>query len=120
MAILRQVNGVIKEVINLIYDLKEYEMRLEVYDHADPKKEPSAVKRESAEHSLKSIWMDQVDVKTGLGSINNLTRGDLQFVTLRDAFMQAKSIKDVDRIDLNKRVKIILKKKFGEALVRMN
>jgi hypothetical protein len=114
MAILRQVNGVIKEVINLIYDLKEYEMRLEVYDHADPKKEPSAVKRESAEHSLKSIWMDQVDVKTGLGSINNLTRGDLQFVTLRDAFMQAKSIKDVDRIDLNKRVKIILKKKFEE------
>ena len=116
MAILRQVNAVIKEVINLIYDLKEYEMRLEVYDHADPKKETNSSKRESAEHSLKSIWMDQVDVKTGLGSVNNLTRGDLQFVTLRDAFMQAKSAKDADKMDLNKRVKIIVKKKLEEYL----
>ena len=114
MAILRQVNGVIKEIINLIYDLKEYEMRLGVYDHADPKKEKDSNKRISAEHSLKSIWMDQVDVKTGLGSINNLTRGDLQFVTLRDAFIQAKSIKDADKMDLNKRVRILLKKKLEE------
>ena len=114
MAILKYVNGIIKEIINLIYDLREYDMRLEVYNDADNKKQQNKEKRQAAEYSLKSIWMDQVDIKTGLGSINNLTRGDLQFITLRDAFMQARSISDVNKIDLNKRVKIILKKKLEE------
>tara|TARA_Y100000034_G_scaffold136889_1_gene216722 strand:- start:293 stop:1666 length:1374 start_codon:yes stop_codon:yes gene_type:complete len=114
MAILRQVNAIIKEIVNLIYDLKEYEMRLETYNNIDPKKQSDSDERKTAELSLRSIWMDQVDIKKGVGSINNLTRGDLQFVTLRDAFMQAKDIKDAKKLDLNKRVKSILEKKLAE------
>ena len=114
MAMLRQVNALIKEIVNLIYDLKEFEMRLETYDNVDPKKQSNPEERRTAELSLRSIWMDQVDIKKGIGSINNLTRGDLQFVTLRDGFMQAKDLKDANKLDLNKRVKSLLEKKLSE------
>ncbi len=116
MAILRQVNAIIKEIVNLIYDLKEYEMRLETYNNIDPKKQSDLEERKTSELSLRSIWMDQVDIKKGIGSINNLTRGDLQFVTLRDGFMQASDLKEANKLDLNKRVKSILKKKLSEYL----
>ena len=114
MQILGHVNTVVRSVLNLIYNLREFDLRLELYNDADPKREKDARKRQAAEYSLKAVWMDQVDVKTGVGSINNLARGDLQFVTLRDAFFQINKLKDIDRIDLNKRVKILLKKKFAE------
>jgi len=114
MSILKQINGIIKEIMNLIYDLKEYEMRLDTYDNIDSKKQPKEEERRAAEYSLRSIWMDQVDIKKGIGSVNNLTRGDLQFVTLRDAFMQVKDVKEIDKLDLNKRVKVILRKKIAE------
>jgi len=116
MGILKQVNGIIKEIVNLIYDLKEYEMRLENYDNINPEKQRNPEERQAAEYSLRSIWMDQVDIKKGMGSINNLTRGDLQFVTLRDAFMQARNLKDVKKLDLNKRVKVLVEKKLSEYL----
>ncbi len=113
MKILETINAVLRTIINLIYDLREYDMRLEIYDDA---KSSDKQKKQAAEYSLKGIWMDQVDIKTGIGSINNLTRGDLQFVTLRDAFMQTDSLKQVDKLDLNKRVKVLLKKKLTEYL----
>ena len=114
MKIMETVNAVLRTILNLVYDLREYDMRLESYDDADPKKQHSAEKRQAAEYSLKGIWMDQVDIKAGLGSINQLSRGDLQFVTLRDAFFQASSLKEVSKLDINKRVSTILKKKLGE------
>ncbi|MCD4759773.1 hypothetical protein K8R33_02715 [archaeon] len=114
MKILETVNAVLRTLINLIYDLREYDMRLEIYDDADPKKQSNADQREAAEYSLKGIWMDQVDIKAGLGSVNQLSRGDLQFVTLRDALFQARTIKQAKRLDLNKRVKTILMKKLEE------
>ncbi|MBT4334425.1 hypothetical protein HOD61_01260 [archaeon] len=114
MQILGHVNTVIRSVLNLIYNLREFDMRLEIYDEADPKKQKDFKQRQAAEYSLKSVWMDQVDIKTGGGSINNLARGDLQFVTLRDAFFQVGDVKTVDKLDLNRRVKILLKKKIIE------
>ena len=114
MKILETINAILRTVINLIYDLKEYDMRLEIYDELDPKKQKDAKEREAAKYALKAIWMDQVDVKAGLGSINQLSRGDLQFVTLRDAFMQADTSRQVNKLDLNKRVKIIILKKLKE------
>jgi hypothetical protein len=111
MKILETVNAVLRTIINLIYDLKEFDMRLQAYDDADSKDFDVS---EAGEYSLRGIWMDQVDVKTGLGSINQMTRGDLQFVTLRDAFMQAKSMKNIGDMDLNKRVQTILKRKLEE------
>jgi len=136
MKILETVNAVLRTIINLIYDLKEFEMRLEAYADANSDEKE---RRLSGEYALKGIWMDQVDIKTGLGSINQLTRGDLQFVTLRDAFMQVRIFRNKDGtfdksrtfrdigetdesgkkfsgMDLNKRVKIILKKKIEEYL----
>ena len=99
-------------IINLIYDLKEFDIRLEVYRSLDSNKQEE---REAAELGLKQIWMDQVDVKKGLGAINNMTQ-QLQFATLRDSYMQAKSIEDIDKMDLNDRVKRVLKIKIEEYL----
>ena len=114
MKILETINAILRTIINLIYDLKEYDMRLEIYDGIDATKQKNPREREASEYSLKAVWMDQVDIKAGMGSINNLTRGDLQFVTLRDAFMQVNTTKQVNKLDLNKRVKIVLLKKLKE------
>ena len=107
------VNTVIKSIINLIYDLKEFEIRLEHYKLANSKNKEEA---EAGLLALKQIWMDNVDIKRGQGSINGLTSGNLNFITLRDAFMSANSLKDVDKIDLNDRVKRILKPRLAEFL----
>ncbi len=114
MEILATVNTVIKSIVNLLYDLREFDRRLAVYDdlHSnDPKK------KEAARMTLKRIWMDEVDVRKGGASINAMTaqRG-LEFTTLRDAFMIAKSLEDIDKMDLNDRVKRILKGRLEEYL----
>ena len=98
------VNVVIKSIQNIIYDLKEFQLRLKQYDDANSKDES---KKASGLLGLKQIWMDQVDLKKGQGSINLLVR-DLNFVTLRDAFMVADSPKAAEKMDLNERVKKIL------------
>jgi hypothetical protein len=106
------INTVIKSIINLIYSLKEFEMRLEHYKSAnsDDKDE-----KQSGILALKQIWMDNVDVKRGRGSINMLAH-DMNFATLRDAFMTAETLKDIDKMDLNDRVKRILKPRLKEFL----
>ncbi|MBS3174491.1 hypothetical protein J4440_01285 [Candidatus Woesearchaeota archaeon] len=104
------INQIIKSIINLIYDLKEFEIRIEAYDHAkseDPKIKSGGVK------SLKGIWMDQVDARKGRGSINLLAQ-DLQFITLRDAFFHFNTIKELKDADLNERVINILERKLEE------
>ncbi len=112
MKILGAVNTVLKSIMNLIYDLKEFEIRLAHYDAA------KSLKKEEADTgllALKQIWMDNVDVKRGRGSINMLAQ-DLNFVTLRDAFMIAGTVEEVDKMDLNDRVKRILKPRLHEFL----
>tara|TARA_Y100000310_G_scaffold340954_1_gene438487 strand:+ start:800 stop:2410 length:1611 start_codon:yes stop_codon:yes gene_type:complete len=117
---LKQTAGIlIKSIINLIYDLREFEIRLASYKAANSKNKDKA---EAGLLALKQIWMDQVDIKRGAGSINALSTGNLNFVTLRDAFMAAKSIEDVAKkteeggMDLNDRVKRILKPRIHEFL----
>jgi len=113
MNIMGQVNTILKSVINLIYDLKEFQIRLKSYKDANSN---DKTKSESGTLSLKQIWMDQVDIKRGQGSINGLASGNLQFVTLRDAFMAVKRLDDVDKLDLNERVKRILKPRLAEFI----
>lgn len=112
MKILGSVNTVVKSIINIIYDLKEYEIRLKQYEIAKSKKKEE---RETGLLGLKQVWMDNVDIKRGRGSINMMAY-DLSFTTLRDAFMVANSVEDVDKMDLNDRVKRVLKPRIAEFI----
>jgi len=109
--VLGTVNNILKGVLNLIYDLKEFKIRLSHYDAANSSDKTTA---EAGLLSLKQMWMDKVDMQRGQGSINAMSSGNLNFITLRDAFLIAKSIKDVDEMDLNERVKRILKPRIQE------
>jgi len=110
MKIYGMVNTVIKSILNIIYDLKEFQIRLQNYDDSRSKDKDKA---QGGIISLKQIWMDQVDVKKGRGSINMLAQ-DLNFVTLRDAFFAVNSAKAAEGLDLNDRVKRILKARIEE------
>ena len=112
MKILGTINTVMRSILNLIYDLKEFEIRLKHYDNYNSK---NPKEKEAGLLALKQIWMDKVDIKRGTGSINVLA-AQLDFVTLRDAFMKAKKPEDVDKMDLNDRVKRILKPRIAEFL----
>jgi hypothetical protein len=116
MKILGAVNVVIKSILNIIYDLKEFKIRLAQYDEYHSKN----FQIKNAGHlALKQIWMDNVDIKKGVGSINGLAQ-QLDFVTIRDAFMAAQSLKDIDKLDLNDRVKRILQQRMGEFELWIN
>jgi hypothetical protein len=113
MKILATINTVVRSMINLIYDLKEFEIRLQSYDDLHS---TNPEKRKAGRLALKGVWMDQVDIKKGRGSINALATGQLDFITLRDAFIVVDSLKEIDKLDLNKRVKNILYRKLEEYL----
>ena len=71
MKMMGVINQVVRSVINLIYDLREFEIRLDTYNDL---KSFDNDKRESAEIALRVLWMDQVDIKRGRGSMNMLAR----------------------------------------------
>jgi hypothetical protein len=107
--ILADINTVLRSVLNIIYDLKEFRIRLQYYQDLDSKE-----KAEAARLALKQIWMDKVDVLKGNSSIKAMALGQAGFTTLIDAFLVAKDEKDVDKIDLNDRVKRIIKPRVNE------
>ncbi len=113
MKILNVVNSVIKSVINILYSLKEFEIRLDQYDLAQSK---NARDHESGVLGLKQIWMDKVDIQRGNTSIKGMA-SQFMYATLIDAFMAVKRLSDVDRLDLNDRVKRILKPRVAEFFV---
>ena len=88
MKILGGLNQVVKSVLNLIYDLKEFELRLEHYDDAGS---GDAKKKEEGMLALKQIWLDNVDLKRGRGSIHQMA-AEMGFTTLREAFMMAEDV----------------------------
>ena len=118
MKLIGTINTVVRSIINILYDLKEFDQRLQLYK--DLQSDNSEVKR-SARLALKQFWMDRVDIQRGRGSINMLAQ-QLQFVTLRDAFMAADTVeqvaKPVDKggMDLNERVKRILGPRIADYL----
>lgn len=109
--LMQTINTILRSVLNLIYDLKEFQIRLSHYDAANSKDKS---KKEAGILALKQIWMDKVDMQRGQGAINALSSGNLQFVTLRDAFLKAKDEKDIDNLDLNERVQRLLKPRILE------
>ena len=91
--ILVDVNTVLRSVLNLIYDLKEFRIRLSQYDSLkDPKRKEAAIL------SLKQIFMDKVDITKGNSSIKAMALGQAGYQTLIDAFLFSKDVKDVDKL----------------------
>jgi len=115
-SMLGAANQVLKSVLNLIYDLREFKLRLDPYDKLKSKKE---VEKEAAILSLKQIWLDTVDMKRGNTAIKALAvsgREGPGFVTLLDAFMAADiyDLEKVKKMDLNEIVKKVLLQRVFE------
>lgn len=106
--ILGDVNTVLRSVLNIIYDLKEFRIRLKQYDDIKTKNKDAAIL------ALKQIWMDKVDFMKGNSSIKAMALTQAGFQTLIDAFLFCKDEKDVDKIDLNDRIKRILRPRILE------
>ena len=107
--LLADINTVLRSVINLIYDLREFKIRLQSYDDLR-----DSSKKDGAILSLKQLWMDKVDMQKGNSSIKAMALGQSGFVTLIDAFLAAKDLKDSEKLDLNDRVKRIVISRIEE------
>ena len=112
MKIFQTTGVLIKSILNIIYDLKEWQIRLALYDDL---KSDDKRKRNAARLSLKQIWMDNVDIKRGNSSIKAMAQ-QFDYVTLIDAFMAADSLEEVEKLDLNDRVKRILLQRVADFL----
>lgn len=117
MKMLGAANNVLKSILNIIYDLKEFKLRLEIYDDYLKSKDPA--KKNSAFLSLKQIWMDTVDIKRGTTALKGLVQ-QFDYVTIIDAFMAVNSLEEVTKpsdqggLDLNERVRRILQQRVQE------
>ncbi len=109
--IMGDINTVLRSVLNIIYDLKEFRIRLQHYDDLNA---PGEDKKQAARLSLKQVWLDKVDMNKGNSSIKAMALGQAGFQTLLDAFLVVKDPKDVDKVDLNDRVKRILRPRILE------
>ncbi len=96
MKILGGMNQIVKSVLNLIYDLKEFELRLANYDDYNSEDKQ---KKEVGILALKQIWLDNVDMKKGRGAIHQMASAEMGFSTLREAFMMANSYEDVKKMN---------------------
>jgi len=109
--ILADVNTVLRSVLNVIYDLKEFRIRLQSYEDLHSKEEGLA---EASKLALKQIWLDKVDFQKGNSGIKAMSLGQAGFQTLLDAFLAVSDIKDVKNVDLNERVKRIVSSRIVE------
>ena len=109
--LMADINTVLRSILNLIYDLREFKIRLQSYEDLN---NPST--KDAAVLSLKQLWMDKVDIQKGNSSIKAMALGQAGFATLIDAFLAVKDIKDVAKIDLNDRVKRILTPRIQEFI----
>ena len=109
--ILGDVNTVLRSVLNITYDLKEFRTRLQSYDDLNSK---GKEKSQAARLSLKQIWMDKVDIQKGNSSIKAMALGQAGFQTLISVFLIVEDEKDVEKIELNEMVKRIVKPRIHE------
>ncbi len=109
--ILGDVNTVLRSVLNIIYDLKEFRVRLQSYDDLYSRDKNIS---EAAKLSLKQIWLDKVDINKGNTGIKAMALGQAGFQTLLDAFLIVNDAKQVSELDLNDRVKRIVTSRISE------
>ncbi len=103
--LLGDTNTVLRSILNLIYDLREFRIRL---DHYEGLKSKDSSMRNAALLSLKQIWMDKVDFQKGNSSLKGLATTQAGFVTVIDAFLASEDVKSAEKLDLNDRVKRIV------------
>lgn len=115
---LADINTVIRSILNLVYDLKDFQIRLHTYNDMNSSDKAT---REAALLALKQIWMDKVDINKGNSSIKAMAfsgGGQIGMQTLVDAFLFVKdeSLKGPDgkEVDLNERVKRVVKQRIQE------
>ncbi|RMD45429.1 hypothetical protein D6829_02345 [Candidatus Pacearchaeota archaeon] len=116
MKIFGTINTVIKSILNILYDLKEFEVRLSHYDDAnssDPER------RKEGLLALKQIWLDNVDIKKGRGAIHMMAN-ELGFMTIRDAFMISNSVEDLKRLNSDEGEAIINDQVLRILIPRLN
>ncbi len=117
MKVMQTIGVLIKSIINIIYDLRQFEIRLGDYDAARDKDKS---KSEAGLLALKQTWLDNVDIKRGNTSIKAMAFSQASFATLIDAFMVASNLEQITKkpedggLDLNERVKRILEQRFLE------
>ncbi len=106
------LNAVLKSILNLIYGLKDFNLRMRSYEQL---KSPDKKISNGAKLALKQIWMDKVDVSKGNSSIKGLaiSQGGA-FSTIIDAFLISDTVQDVLKLDLNDIVKRILVPRIQE------
>ena len=112
MKIFGTVNTVLRSILNIIYDLKEFKLRLAEYENLKSKDDKIKF---AAMLGLKQVWMDSVDIKRQTSSLKGFAQ-QFDYVTLIDAFMASNSVDDVNKLDLNDRVKRILQQRIPEFL----
>ena len=103
--ILGDVNTVMRSVLNIIYDLKDFRIRLQHYNDLKAKNKDRI---EAARLSLKQIWLDKVDIQKGNSSIKAMALGQAGFQTLLDAFLIVRDASEAKKLDLNERVQRIV------------
>lgn len=82
--LLGDINTVIRSIITIVYDLRDFKIRLAAYEDIESSDEE---KKKAARLSLKQIWMDKVDIQKGNSSIKSMALSQAGFVTLIDAFL---------------------------------
>ncbi|RMD58174.1 hypothetical protein D6825_01695, partial [Candidatus Woesearchaeota archaeon] len=128
---LATIGKMIKDLFQLVRELRWIDERLEIYRAAfgvDKKgKKTEEGPQESAEVTLKGLWVDLVDGVVGgqrTGSNLFTMAQQLQFSSLPDLFfgIHPRNIKDVDKIVdekahfANKQVRLALKRKLAQYL----
>ena len=116
---LGNIGGFVKQLFQMVRELRIIDERLSLYQDADSKSSPS---RNSAESTLKGLYVDVVEGGAknpssvlGLGT-------QLQFTALPDLFFTTHPVKIedvdsiVDKMDFNERVRSLLKRKLRSYL----
>jgi len=109
--LLANINTVLRSVLNIVYDLKEFKIRLQHYEDLRSKNKDTV---SAARLSLKQLWMDKVDALKGNSGIKAMALSQAGFQTLIDAFLASNTLVDVKNLDLNDRVKRILTPRLTE------
>jgi hypothetical protein len=113
MKVMQTIGVLVKSIVNIIYDLRQFEIVLNDYKAAKSDDKTTA---EAGLIALKQRWLDNVDIKRGNTSIKGMTFSQASFATLLDAFFFVKSLKSLkeNKPDLNERVIRILEQRLLE------